>query len=115
MATLQAGSAETIERVDFTFATLSPTFLFNLSSGDEILNASVVVSTPFDDPTATLRVGTVADPDLIFAAGEVPTNSVGQATCFVAHEISTTEILRLLISPGLSTTGAGHVLFRIRR
>lgn len=115
MATLQAGNAEVFERADFTFATSSPAFLFNLSAGDEIVEARVVVSTAFDDPAATLRMGTVADPDLIFATGESDPTTVGQSICLVAHELSLTEILRLLISPGTSTTGAGHVLFRIRR
>ena len=104
------------ETVFFSFSTPSPMTLANLKAGDIIDEADVVITTVFDDAAATLEVGTVASPGLVLPTTKIdPTILDRTFTSSVKHEISVAEILRLTISPGASTQGAGFVLFTIRR
>lgn len=100
--------------VAFTFASGSPLTLIVLSAGDVIEFVQVIVETTFDDAATTLKVGTVATPDLVLGTAEIAPGVVGQSRSDVAHEIAGAEFLKLTISPGGSTQGAGHVLFRVR-
>ena len=104
------------ETVYFTFASPSPLTLVNLKAGDIIDEADVVITTAFDDIAATLEVGTVAIPGLVLPTNKInPTVLDRTFTSSVKHEIGLAEILRLTITPGTSTQGAGFVLFTIRR
>ena len=116
LGTLGPLADEILERVNFTFATPSPLTLYNLEAGDELLETTLVIGTAFDDAAATVAVGTVAAPSLVFAPADT---NLGKADCqWVSsrkYEIALAEIFRLLLTPGGSTQGAGYVLFRIRR
>ncbi len=100
--------------VAFAFGTASPLTLQALAAGAVVEFALVVIETVFDDPTATLKVGTVATPDLVLGTGEIKATAIGQYASDIAHEVAVPEFLKLTISPGASTQGAGHVLFRVR-
>ena len=116
MATLTVTNDEIVERVDFTYASSSPFTLYNLLAGDDITEVKLVITTAFDDPSSTVQIGTVATPGLVFDTNESDVTKANcQWTSFTIYEIAVNEILRLLITPGTSTQGAGYVLFTIRR
>jgi hypothetical protein len=104
---------ELFGRVNFTYASSSPFTVLNLQANDEIDQIKVVITTPFDDATSRIDVGTVATPKLVFDA--LRPTKLKQQTDFNHHLISVAEILRLLITPGTSTQGAGYIVYRIRR
>ncbi len=104
---------ELYARVNFTYNTVSPLTIINLLAGDEIDTVKLVITTAFDDASATLSVGTVASPTLIFNA--VKANKAQQYSSFEHHTIGLAEILRLTINSGTSTQGAGYIIYRVRR
>lgn len=102
-------------RVNFTFSTVSPLTLVTIAPGNTIYEVQVVITTPFDDPAATVTVGTVASPALVLQATDTKIQNTDQWLTEEAFVIALSEILRLTINPGASTQGAGYVLYRVRR
>jgi hypothetical protein len=81
-----------------------------------VLNrCAVVIVTPFDDPSASIEVGTSADPALVFAPGEVATgaagNTFGNSTLY---PFSANDFLLLTLSPGASTRGSGILVYKAK-
>lgn len=110
------GGAGTLpQEVSFEFDTASPLTIFNLLSNDLIDKSEVTITEPFDDPSATLELGTVANPDLIFSTSQIDAQAVGDYVCDKNIKITTNETMRLNINPGSSTQGKGFVLITIRR
>lgn len=102
-------------KVAFAFDGSSPLILIVLKPGDIVDNIEVTITTPFDDPAAALQVGIVANPDLALGPSEIDPDVASTYSNGENFEILVPEILRLLITPGTSTQGAGFVLFTIRR
>jgi hypothetical protein len=99
------------ERVDFTYATLSPLTLKNLIANDQIVKVLLVLTEAFDAPS-TLNIGTVANPTAIFE--NIPANKACKWLFHFSLDTPISEVLRLIINPGASTQGAGYVLFEVR-
>ena len=89
--------------------------ILNLQAGDLIDRVEIELDTAFNDPLATLLVGTVAVPNLVLDA----TDSVPSRAATYGNDnnfpVSVAEVLRLTLNPGASTAGAGRILFLIRR
>ena len=118
-ATGPAGSGtggETVGQVAFDFNTPSPVLLQAVSSGLVLNRCTIIIVTPFDDPTASIEVGTSADPSLIFAPGEVAAgftgNTFGNSTLY---PFTTNDFLLLTLSPGASTQGSGILLYKAKQ
>jgi len=103
------------QRIDFDFNSASPFTLFNLLADDTIDKVEVSITEAFDDPAATLELGTVANSSLIFSTSEIDPGQVADYVNDQNNVITLAEILRLLITPGTSTQGKGFVLLTIRR
>ena len=101
--------------VPFAWNTPSPLTILNLQAGDLIDRVEIELDTAFNDPLATLLVGTVAVPNLVLDA----TDSVPSRAATYGNDnnfpVSVAEVLRLTLNPGASTAGAGRILFLIRR
>ena len=98
--------------VPFTYATPSPAIMVNLAPGNVIDVVEVTITTPFNDPAASISVGTVATPGLLLPPiSPVTLGTFGNDENF---KVAIPEILRLTINPGASTQGAGYLLYLIR-
>jgi hypothetical protein len=64
--------------LSFAFDTASPLVVASVLAGQTVLRCAVVVVTPFDDPAATLQLGTPFSPALLLAAGDVLPGQLGQ-------------------------------------
>ncbi len=100
--------------VAFAFNTPSPLILVPVSAGGIISRAQIQITTAFNDPTATLLLGTSASPSLVMgAADSVP--SIADA-----YDVETMvtfpgiDKLQLTINPGASTQGAGTLYYELR-
>lgn len=97
--------------VPFTFDSISPLplALLTLASGF-VERVDVVVTETFDDALASVSVGTVTDPNAIFAPGDVDVTTVDQYTSLdvLSNQPAGTAV-DLFITPAGSTQGAGYV------
>lgn len=101
------------QRVPFTFATPFPLTLHALAAGDIVSEVQVVVEVPFDDPAATLTLGTPGTPTAIFAASETSLAESARFETGRDYRPVSSETLRLSVVPGTSTVGSGYVLFDV--
>lgn len=100
--------------VRFSFASPSPVVLGAVAPGQVLARAAVLVATPFDDPAATLELGTSAAPGLVFAAGEVDVRAAnGTFDNDGLRPFGAPDVLLLTISPHASTQGDGIVLYQV--
>jgi hypothetical protein len=87
--------------------------LQNVAIGQVIEDAIIIVTSPFNDPAATIAFGTSTLPNAIFAPGDVlvGVNAVyiGLGDVFLAA-----DNLVLTILPGASTTGAAILLYTLQ-
>ena len=108
------GNSDDVLVVPFTYATGSPLVLQAVTAGQIIDRAVLILTTAFDDPAATLQVGTTGTPSLILAPGEVDVSKNDQYGTDVITTIALNDILILTITPGVSTHGAGKLFYRIK-
>jgi hypothetical protein len=101
--------------VDFDY-TSPPTIQFDVAAiGDIILRADVVIVTAFNDPNATIALGTIANPGILLPANSIDPTTIGTYSNSGDFPMTTTTGFLLQVSPGASTQGAGVVVITIRR
>lgn len=105
---------ETVAVVPFTYATPSPLLLLAFLPGAFANRAAIVVTTPFNDPAATLQVGTAAAPGLLLASADSLPDQADQYENDVVVQLLGGGPLQLAIAPGASTQGAGLVLVKVK-
>ena len=111
------GSGETVASVTFTFATISPLVLQSVAAGNVLNRLSILIQTPFNDPAATLEVGTSADPSLVFNTSEIKLYGPLSGLTYdnsQLFEFTLADLLLLTLSPGASTMGAGLLLYKLK-
>jgi hypothetical protein len=100
----------------FAFNTASPLILVPVFAGGINARAQIQITTAFNDPAATLLVGTSANPSLVMdAADSIPSvvGSYDQST-MVTFPGPGPDNLQLTINPGTSTQGAGILYYELR-
>jgi len=107
-----SAAGQALFRIPFTYAA-SPVFLYSLAPGNIIAETRVVVETPFDDPAATIDLGTPGSPGALCAPSDCDPVRAGRYGTDRDYLAQVPETLRLVVTPGASTQGAGHVLFTI--
>jgi len=114
VVTVTSSGGPQIVSVPFTFATPSPVTSLAVNAGSIIARAQISITTPFNDPAATLQFGTSASPSLVMAAADSVPSSIGDypKNTFVTAPASDT--LQLTISPGASTQGAGILYYEVK-
>lgn len=100
--------------VSFKFTPLTPTTtIFGaVFAGTTFNAASVLVETSFDDPSATLMLGTSANSSLLLAAADSKLSRAGSYMAEPIVVIDTGDVLSLHLALGASTVGEGYVFFR---
>jgi hypothetical protein len=99
----------------FYFNSVSPFVIMSLLPGELIDEAEIKITTVFDDPSATLQLGTPATPNLLFGVNEIDPNRLAQFGSEDNIEILVPETLQLLIVPGVSTQGQGSYHVRVKK
>jgi len=99
----------------FYYNSVSPFVITTLLPGQLIDFAEIKIFTPFDDPSATLQLGTPSSPGLVFGVNETDPSLVAQFGSEDNHEILVAQTLQLLIVPGMSTQGQGTYHVRVKK
>lgn len=99
--------------LDFDYTTASPADFGIVRISDLIIRSEIEVTTPFDDPAATLRLQ-LGTGEIIIQQAEVDPGAVGNYGNDDNLKAASQTTGRLVISPGISTQGAGRVVLSIR-
>ena len=100
--------------VHFTWMNASPLTLASLKIGQLIEFVDAQITTPFDDPSATLQVGTSADPGMFLDPSQISTSIIGQYANDEISRVTVADVFILTISPMTSSQGEGHLYYRIK-
>lgn len=96
--------------IDFEYNTPSPLILVNMLPGDYILDTELDITEAFDDPAATLSIGTTLDNELLIGIADNKPTRQGTYGSFENFPFEVAEPVRLFISPGSSSSGSGRVV-----
>jgi hypothetical protein len=91
----------------YSYTDVNPLDLVIVPTGKTVIAATVIVVTPFNDPAATLSMGTAADANSILTTADIVPGSVGTYTAYPATRYGSDTQLVMGIVPGTSTQGDG--------
>lgn len=111
LATGVAAGAQ-VFRVPFTFAD-GTLVLYLLQVGETVRDCAVIVTTAFDDPTATCTVGVIPIPGVLLDSAESALSVAGRYAPSNDYFAASAQTMRLVLTPAASTQGAGYVLFTV--
>jgi hypothetical protein len=115
MARIVVADVEDVQRVAFAFNTPSPLILGNVSAGQLLDRAALLITTPFTDPASIIQLGTSGIPGLVFGPSDARPFAAGQYEHPALVPFPANDVLWLTINPGTSSAGAGILLFKIKR
>ena len=105
-------SGSTSPPIAFAFGDASPRTLFTTTLASLVLGVSVNIVTPFNGAVPSLRIGTVASPELLVAAAQL---DLAVATEFEVNPnlvLNAAQPIVLTLVPGAgSTQGSGWIVF----
>lgn len=102
-------------RVPFAFNSVTPYIVTSMLLGQSIANSELVIETPFDDPNASLTLGTFANPSLILSASQIKPQMSASFGSEVNHLFIIDEFIVLFLNPLGSTQGSGYIFLEIKR
>ena len=103
---------EIVNAIHFDVTTSSPWVLLPIPGGAVFNRAAVLIETPFDDVSATLRLGTSLDTSQFLRSTDSTLSGVGSYDSGELHILSS-DVLILTLDAGSSTVGEGFVFYRI--
>ena len=115
MGRILVADIEDVQKVSFAFNTGSPLILGVVIAQQMLDRASLLITTPFNDVTATVQLGTSGTPGLVFGPTDAKPSASGQYEHVALVSFPVNDLLQLTIAPGASTQGAGVLLFKIKR
>jgi hypothetical protein len=98
----------------FNYGDATPKTLVTVPADTIVTSVTIIIVTPFDDPTATLTVGDAANTARLMTASDSIANSTGIYTVEPVYNYTTSTQLTLSISPGTSTVGNGLVILNYK-
>ena len=111
---IRNSTAPQLLSIVFAFNTASPLVLIPVLAGGIISRAQIQITTLFDDPAATLLLGTSATPNLVMGASDSDPHVVGAYDMSTMITFPIIDKLQLTITPGASTQGVGVLYYEIR-
>jgi hypothetical protein len=81
-------------------------------AGTTFSSASVLIEAPFNDPMATLELGTTASPALLLAPSDSKLSTINTYVTNLLVVTDAPDVLQLKLSLGTSTLGRGFIFFR---
>ena len=88
--------------------------LQSVLAGDQISRVCVIIQTPFNDPLASITVGTTGNPSLLMSAGDNFPAFSNQYNTSEVTIFSLPDTMQLTINAGTSTQGSGILLYHFR-
>lgn len=98
----------------FSFSSASPIVLAQLHPGNVMTRAVIVIDTPFDDPAATVLLGTTTDPSLYLGASDSDPGVSGQYGSEQVIDFGLPDYLILTVQPNASSQGVGRLYYEMR-
>lgn len=98
----------------FSFASASPIVVAQVLPGNVVTRAVIVIETPFDDPAASVLLGTTTDPSLYFNASDSDPSVSGQYGSEQVLNVVLPDYLILTVQPSASSQGAGRLYYEMR-
>jgi hypothetical protein len=93
--------------VAFTYATTSPLTLAVVTVGQRVLKAAVQIVTAFDDPAATVTIGHTGVVGGLLSSTECVATAAGYYEASPMFQYGGADTIKLWITKGTSTQGAG--------
>jgi hypothetical protein len=103
---------EIVAGFEFSPATPAVSVLGGIGVGATFSRASVLVIDPFDDPTASLKLGIPTDLGLLLAPWNSRLDTPGTYSSEALVVVDAPSMLLLTLTLGASTQGRGYVFFR---
>lgn len=94
-------------QVPFAFDDASPVNVKLMASGSVVYQALLCITTAFDGTGASLTLGDAGQADRLMTAAQNDPYTVGNNESNPAHEYASSTQVRLTITPGTATQGAG--------
>jgi hypothetical protein len=113
---IRNSTAPQLLSMSFAFNTASPIILVPVFIGGIMARAQIQITTAFNDPTATLLLGTSANPSFVMGPADSDpgvVDSYDQST-MMTFPGPGPDKLQLTINPGASTQGAGILYYELR-
>lgn len=108
-----SGGTNNVVQVAFDYTTSSPLILQSVLAGQIVYKMTIIITTVFDDLLSTIKVGTTADPSLIFEVDGTNILVLSQYDNDGLFIIPNDDLLILTITPGGSIQGAGMIYYWI--
>ncbi len=102
-------NAEEIRTFPFSYNSSSPVTIIAIPAGARILDVGIQITTAFDDPAATLKIGDFTVTDRLMLVSENVPDEVGEYEAHHPYQYVGVDNILLTIAPGISTQGAGIV------
>jgi hypothetical protein len=99
----------TVRSLPFDITTPSPAVVCPLPATAYVLHTRVFISTPFDDPTATITVGVTASPADLQGVGDNDPTDSGTYISDETYPSSGLTNITITLNPAASTVGSGVV------
>jgi hypothetical protein len=100
--------------VPFAYDTPSPLTITAISPGQFIKSTTIQITEVFDDPTATLALGTTSSPSEFLTTAQNRPRRLGDYEAIVNFLVAAAENVILTINPGASTQGQGYIIVDLR-
>ena len=108
------GGTELFRVVGFNYLSPSPLILPDaMVIGQAIVRCGIKIETRFDDPSATILLGTPALPSRLMGASDSRPSMADQYENDILDVFAVNAPLQLTINPGASTQGSGYVFYQI--
>lgn len=102
------------DTIAFNYGDATPKPLVTVPANTVITSVSIVITTAFDDSTATLTVGDAGNTARLMNVSDSIANSTGIYTVEPVYTYMANTQLTLSISPGTSTVGSGLVILNYK-
>lgn len=96
-------------KTQFGFNSDTTTNLFVIPTNGVVISVTIIISTAFDDATATVEVGDAAVTDRLMEASDSLLSQPGSYTVYPSYQYGIATQLTLTLNKGISTVGSGIV------
>lgn len=106
----EKGESANYTKIPFSFISDQQLFLLPAVIGDCLLDVRLIIDEAFDDPSATLSIGTVLEPERFIAEEDNDPTEECDFNSRKFHTFTMNESIRLFMNPGTSSQGSGYIV-----
>lgn len=103
-------NAEEIRTMSFAYNDATPKLVFPIPAGSRIVFVQIQITTPFNDPSATLKIGDASVDDRLMNVDQNMPDQIGEYESHLGYQYVPLTNINLKINKGASTQGAGIVV-----